>query len=30
MITAKNIHKSYDSLEILKGVDLEIKPSEVI
>ena len=30
MITAKNIHKSYDSLEILKGVDLEIKPSEVV
>jgi lipoprotein-releasing system ATP-binding protein len=30
MIIAKNIHKSYDSLEILKGVDLEIKPSEVI
>ncbi len=30
MIIAKNIHKSYDSLEILKGVDLEIKSSEVI
>lgn len=30
MIKAKNIHKSYDSLEILKGVDLEIKPSEVV
>lgn len=30
MITAKNIQKSYDSLEILKGVDLEIKPSEVV
>lgn len=30
MIIAKNIHKSYNSLEILKGVDLEIKPSEVV
>ena len=30
MIIAKNIHKSYDSLDILKGVDLEIKPSEVV
>jgi lipoprotein-releasing system ATP-binding protein len=30
MIVAKNIHKSYDSLEILKGVDLEIKSSEVV
>lgn len=24
MIKAKNIHKSYGSLEVLKGVDLEI------
>lgn len=30
MIVAKNIHKSYESLEILKGVDLEIKASEVV
>lgn len=30
MITAKNIHKSYESLEILKGVNLEIKASEVV
>jgi len=30
MIIAKNIHKSYDSLEILKGVDLNIQPSEVV
>ncbi len=30
MIIANNIHKSYDSLEILKGVDLEIKSGEVV
>lgn len=30
MILAKNIHKAYGTLEILKGVDLEIKPSEIV
>ncbi len=30
MIIANNIHKSYDSLEILKGVDLEIRSGEVV
>jgi len=30
MIVAKKIFKSYDKLEILKGVDLEIKSGEVI
>jgi lipoprotein-releasing system ATP-binding protein len=30
MITAKNIHKAYNELEILKGVDLEIESGEVI
>jgi len=30
MIRAKNIHKSYGTLEVLKGVDIHIKPSEVI
>jgi lipoprotein-releasing system ATP-binding protein len=30
MIIAKNIHKSYDKLEILKGVDLEINAGEVV
>ena len=30
MIIGKNIHKKYGSLEVLKGVDLHIKPSEVI
>ena len=30
MIRAKNIHKFYGTLEVLKGVDIHIKPSEVI
>ncbi|RXG16178.1 lipoprotein-releasing system ATP-binding protein [Leeuwenhoekiella aestuarii] len=30
MIKAENIHKSYGSVEVLKGVDLEIKNGEVI
>lgn len=30
MIVAKNIHKSYKELEILKGVDLEIGSGEII
>jgi lipoprotein-releasing system ATP-binding protein len=30
MITGKNIHKKYTDLEILKGVDLEIKQGEVV
>ena len=30
MILAKNIHKSYGSLEVLKGVDLEIKAGEIV
>jgi lipoprotein-releasing system ATP-binding protein len=30
MIVAKKIHKSYDKLEILKGVDLEIASGEVV
>ena len=30
MIVAKNIHKKYGNLEVLKGVDLHIMPSEVI
>jgi len=30
MIQAKNIHKSYGEVNILKGVDLEIKKSEVV
>ncbi len=30
MIVAKNIHKKYNKLEILKGVDLEIRQAEVV
>ena len=30
MLTGKNIHKRYGSLEVLRGVDLEIKKGEVV
>lgn len=30
MIRAKNIHKKYDQLEVLKGVDLHIEKGEVV
>lgn len=30
MIIAKNIHKYYDSLHVLKGVDLQIKRGEIV
>jgi lipoprotein-releasing system ATP-binding protein len=30
MITAKNIHKHYDNLHVLKGVDLHIKQGEIV
>lgn len=30
MIKAKNIHKYYDSLHVLKGVDLHIKKGEIV
>jgi len=30
MIVAKNIHKYYDSLHVLKGVDLNIAKSEIV
>lgn len=30
MINAQNIHKSYGSLKVLKGIDLEIKKGEII
>ena len=30
MIIAKNIHKSYNNLNVLKGIDLEIKKGEVV
>src|SRR5690606_28960242 len=30
MIQAKNIHKYYDKLHVLKGVDLHIKKGEIV
>lgn len=30
MITAENIHKRYGEIEVLKGIDLHIKESEII
>lgn len=30
MITAKNIHKYYEDLQVLKGVDLHIKKGEIV
>ncbi len=30
MITGKNIHKSYNTLEVLKGIDLEISKGEIV
>ena len=30
MITAQNIHKSYDDLEVLKGVDITIEEAEIV
>lgn len=30
MITLRNIHKSFGSLEVLKGIDMDINPHEVV
>ncbi len=30
MIKAKNIHKSFDALEVLKGVDLDVAKGEIV
>ena len=30
MLKGKNIHKSFGDLEVLKGIDLEVAPSEVV
>ena len=30
MISAKNIHKSYQNLRVLKGIDLEIRKGEIV
>ncbi|CAM3573681.1 MULTISPECIES: amino acid ABC transporter ATP-binding protein [Rahnella] len=30
LVVARNVHKSYGDNEVLKGIDLEVKPSEVV
>ena len=30
MLSARDIHKSFDSLEVIRGVDIDIPPSEVM
>lgn len=30
MLKATNLHKSFGKLEVLKGIDLEVQPSEVV
>lgn len=30
MLVAKNIHKSYGTLQVLKGLDLSVRPGEII
>ena len=27
LVTARNVHKSYGDNEVLKGIDLDVKPS---
>ncbi|MBB3945126.1 polar amino acid transport system ATP-binding protein [Rhizobium skierniewicense] len=30
LVRARNVHKSYDQLEVLKGIDLDVVPGEVV
>ena len=30
LITAKGIYKSYDTLEVLKGIELIVQPEEIV
>jgi polar amino acid transport system ATP-binding protein len=30
LVRARNVHKSFDQLEVLKGIDLEVTPGEVV
>ena len=30
MIKTTNLHKSFDKLEVLKGIDIDINPGEVV
>ncbi len=30
LVVARNVHKSFDHLEVLKGIDLDVMPGEVV
>ena len=30
ILSAKNIHKRYGTVEVLKGVDIEVQPGEIV
>lgn len=30
LVRARNVHKSFDQLEVLKGIDLDVMPGEVV
>jgi polar amino acid transport system ATP-binding protein len=30
LVRARNVHKSFDHLEVLKGIDLDVAPGEVV
>ena len=30
LVEARNVHKSFDHLEVLKGIDLDVMPGEVV
>src|SRR5258708_3021463 len=30
LVKARNVHKSFDRLEVLKGIDLDVAPGEVV
>jgi polar amino acid transport system ATP-binding protein len=30
LVVARNVHKAYDQLEVLKGIDLDVMPGEVV
>jgi lipoprotein-releasing system ATP-binding protein len=30
ILSAKNIHKKYGTIEVLKGVNIEIQPGEIV
>jgi len=30
LVRARNVHKSFEHLEVLKGIDLDVTPGEVV